>query len=642
MIRKYDYNVAVLRDAFGHVIHVHDRSLQPAHEGSVAPALLLVEFSNSRSGTISRFLMPSDGGLYPIVLDLAPISHAKISGFALESASSGRYIASIPQEGGRFIIKAHGFGMHEWEAFFAAEPFPLSASVSLIVENAISLLNDASIEHSLLSGLKHDDHDVLLAIQHCHHLLSDETLDFLAHHRDEWLNGASAQKWSARDKSARASGLMHLCSSSALQRAGPTRSVSNFGFLRNALRRHAASPPISIGPSADDLQSDSWGDGRSNFWQALIGSSRRLISPRHGLCMLSTVRNEGIYLLEWIAYHKLLGAEHFFIYTNDNEDGSNAILEILHRAGHVTLFHNIVPVGGSAQNKAYAHALSIGTGVLDYEWCAVLDADEFFRPPELQRGSMIKYLRGPEFENSDAVAINWRNMSPSVVSAARFNGLVSAGESYFAEHANAHVKCIIRPQKFVRSSPHMPQTGRRSAPALIAADGNAYVSLADREPNLEKMYKALSAQPICDPCYIAHYLFKSVEEFAIKRSRNGGDLPLHKSDKIMMIEPNQAKHFLATSQTRQYCAHPDAQFVRLLRRSIRRLEQLPGMQQALVDCRNWNIRKLSALKAHYREKIDNSEDEHVKIFTELLIHGQSPSCPDGHTLVPTETHGFPR
>ncbi|MGU3544289.1 glycosyltransferase family 2 protein [Methylobacterium sp. A52T] len=582
-----------------------------------------MEFLDSRSGTISNFLMPSDGELYPIVLDLTPISHAKISGFALESASSGRYIASIPQEGGRFIIKAHGFGMHEWEAFFAAEPYPLSSSVSLIAEKAISLLNDASIEHSLLSALKHDDHDVLHAIQHCHHLITDKTLDFLARRRDQWLNGVSAQKWSVRDKSGRASGLVHLCRSSALRRAGPTRSVFNFGPLRNALCRQAAPPPISIGPSTDDLQSDSWGDGRSNFWQALIGSSRRLISPSLGLCMLSTVRNEGIYLLEWIAYHKLLGVEHFFIYTNDNEDGSNDILEILHQAGHITLFHNIVPVGGSAQNKAYAHALSIGTGILDYEWCAVLDADEFFRPPKLQPGSMRKYLKGRQFEKIHAVAVNWRNMSPSVVSAGQFDGLVTADQIYFAEHANAHIKCIIRPQKFVRSSPHVPQTGRRNAPPLIAADGNDYVSFADREPNLEKMYKALSTRPICDPCYIAHYLFKSVEEFAIKRSRNGGDLPLYKSDKIMMIEPNQAEHFLATSLSSQCCAHPDAQFVRLLRRSIRQLEQLPGMQRALLDCRKWNIRKLSALKTHYREKIDNIENEHVKIFAELLIHGQS-------------------
>ena len=36
-----------------------------------------------------------------------------------------------------------------------------------------------------------------------------------------------------------------------------------------------------------------------------------------------------IYLLDWIAYHKALGFEQIFLYTNDNTDRSDELLERL-------------------------------------------------------------------------------------------------------------------------------------------------------------------------------------------------------------------------------------------------------------------------------------------------------------------------
>ena len=50
---------------------------------------------------------------------------------------------------------------------------------------------------------------------------------------------------------------------------------------------------------------------------------------------MTAVRNEGLYLVEWLAYHRQLGVDAFFIYANDNDDGSDALLAALSRAGVV-------------------------------------------------------------------------------------------------------------------------------------------------------------------------------------------------------------------------------------------------------------------------------------------------------------------
>lgn len=380
------------------------------------------------------------------------------------------------------------------------------------------------------------------------------------------------------------------------------------------------SAPAKIGPSLDGLQKDAWGEGCANLWHALVLSMRRVIAPKKNLCVLATVRNEGPYLIEWIAYHKLLGVEHFFIYTNDNEDGSNTVLELLHSNGIITLIHNSVPLGGSAQNKAYAHALSVDTQILNYHWCAIIDADEFIRFDVAKNHNIVEFLSGGEFEEADALALNWRNMSPSEASTSQRSDLVLKDQICYAEEVNRHVKCIIRPRKFIRSSPHIPTTDRRYGATFMAADGSEYCSLIDRDPKVEKINAALSARPSSSPCYIAHYLFKSIPEFAVKRSRNGGDLPLTGGDVIMTVAPNQSSHFIDTVTAQQQSAPLDDNIIRRLEESVLELRRLPNMESALARCDQWRSERFIAVREFYKKEIHTIQDEAANRFARLVIH----------------------
>ncbi len=90
-----------------------------------------------------------------------------------------------------------------------------------------------------------------------------------------------------------------------------------------------------------------------------------------------TVRNEAAFLLEWLAHHKAVGFTDFLIYSNDCDDGTDAMLDRLAELGHVTHVPNPGPYdkGGiqfTALKQASKHPL-----VQSADWILPLDVDEF-------------------------------------------------------------------------------------------------------------------------------------------------------------------------------------------------------------------------------------------------------------------------
>ena len=90
---------------------------------------------------------------------------------------------------------------------------------------------------------------------------------------------------------------------------------------------------------------------------SLVKSLRRRIQPQKNFCVVTSARNEGIYIVEWLAHQRALGCEHAFIYTNNNDDDSDNLLNLLHKAGEISLIYNSVRDRVSPQYKAYNHAL---------------------------------------------------------------------------------------------------------------------------------------------------------------------------------------------------------------------------------------------------------------------------------------------
>ena len=109
---------------------------------------------------------------------------------------------------------------------------------------------------------------------------------------------------------------------------------------------------------------------------ALKRPANRLSAGRNTI--VTSMKNEGPFILEWIAYHLSIGFTHFLVYTNDCSDGTDEILNRLQDLGHVTRLNN--PYKADKGQKPQRGALNDAVtqqAVTGADWVFVSDVDEF-------------------------------------------------------------------------------------------------------------------------------------------------------------------------------------------------------------------------------------------------------------------------
>jgi Glycosyl transferase family 2 len=90
---------------------------------------------------------------------------------------------------------------------------------------------------------------------------------------------------------------------------------------------------------------------------------------------VTCVKNEGPFLLEWIAFNRLIGVSDFLIYSNDCSDGTDHLLDALAERGLVRHLPNPA-TGRNYQMEALKDARRRDV-VANADWVWVADVDEF-------------------------------------------------------------------------------------------------------------------------------------------------------------------------------------------------------------------------------------------------------------------------
>jgi hypothetical protein len=332
----------------------------------------------------------------------------------------------------------------------------------------------------------------------------------------------------------------------------------------------------SIDESMDELTTYGFHGHYVSLGQVCNAFARRDRAPTRDLCIVAAARNEGLYLLEWIAYHRALGVEAFFIYTNDNDDGSDELLTALVKAGIVNWISNKTRPGLSPQLKAYGHAFQVLPEVLDYRWVAVVDLDEFIVVDPAKHRSIPEFIAAREVDKTDAIALSWVMYGPSGQST--FDGrLVTRRFTKREPTVNAHIKSISRPQFFIHTHCHYP-----------IWDGYAALTMRNAEGGVHPMSKggdesAFSPAPSDRHAWINHYFSKSAEEFILRRSFSRGDMGLSLSASTDYFRAATAQLFV--DQFRAVGLIDDRTAIDAspsLEADVAALRSLPGVHQAML------------------------------------------------------------
>ena len=234
-------------------------------------------------------------------------------------------------------------------------------------------------------------------------------------------------------------------------------------------------------------------------------------SPRPVLALAAIVKNEGPYLLEWVAWHRLQGITTFFIADNGSDDGTTALLDAMARAGLVIHFRFVPAPGVAPQLPAYRRIIRrYGHRA---QWFAFFDADEFLRPlpgcPDFSA-----WLAGLP-ESVGAVGVNWACYGSSGRDAPG-QGLIHErftrrGEDGF--HRHLIIKSVVRARDYRRTSgtPHdfLLEPGR----ALVDTTGRPF---GDRQRKLGS-----SPERVWGAARLDHFLVKSYSEYRFKKAARG-------------------------------------------------------------------------------------------------------------------------
>ncbi|MEL6167101.1 MAG: glycosyltransferase family 2 protein [Pseudomonadota bacterium] len=100
--------------------------------------------------------------------------------------------------------------------------------------------------------------------------------------------------------------------------------------------------------------------------------------PSERILVVTSMKNEAPFILEWIAYNRSIGVTDFLVYTNDCSDNTTAILDRLAQLGHVVRVDNPWRSGSGEKPQHVALKDAVRQPLFRRaDWVLTIDVDEF-------------------------------------------------------------------------------------------------------------------------------------------------------------------------------------------------------------------------------------------------------------------------
>lgn len=265
---------------------------------------------------------------------------------------------------------------------------------------------------------------------------------------------------------------------------------------------------------------------------------------------VSCVKDEAPYLVEWIAYQRLIGFDHVIIAANDSTDGTNEILSALQRRGYCTFIefsragHKIPP------QMAGLSLIADHPEMRDSALVLVSDIDEYLQI-NVGDGRLDDLLTAaPDF---DVMLLRWRIFGSNgeleysdgttierfkAASPTSFNGHVfdffnpdvtlpadgstppapQLFDRYRSQRWSRTYKSLFKYFPGDKLSVHIPRTGREN---LAKVDGAGRVDPPENYSHLQ-YYGSYTYDDSYKLAQLNHYANRSVDEYLFKILRGDG------------------------------------------------------------------------------------------------------------------------
>lgn len=328
------------------------------------------------------------------------------------------------------------------------------------------------------------------------------------------------------------------------------------------------------------------------------------------ITLVTTMRNEGLHLLEWIAHHRAAGVTDFLVYTNDCEDGTEALLNLLPDVTHVVLEDGKKPPQWRALKAAWDHPL-----VTHADWVMCTDCDEFVN---LGKGlsTLVELI---DHVDADMILMPWRlfghnahaQMSDALTTE-RFTR--AAPEALLYPAIGSYFKSLFRKsgpfRQFGVHRPKQKNPERHDPPRVVDGSGVPVPSnVASRDGQIMLWGKPIARELV----QLNHYSVRSAAEFMLKRGRG---LPNHQQKEIDLtywvernfnvVEDRSIAHMAAATKA-----------------TLADFLAVEGVAQAQAESRAWHRTRFEALM---------QEPDALKLYGRLLLAEGASHLPDAVAL----------
>lgn len=246
---------------------------------------------------------------------------------------------------------------------------------------------------------------------------------------------------------------------------------------------------------------------------------------------VTCLRDDGPYVIEWVAHHLAAGMDHILVLSHDCTDGSDTLLDALQESGRVT-HQRFSPTGGKSVQWQALKLAGDHPRVTGADWVMVFDCDEFLSL-DLSCDSLPGFLDAVQNRGgkADAVAIPWRLFGSSgqqgydsALTPERFRRAAPRDLQFPMAHL---FKSIVRRQAFQKLGVHRPRRKQRRDAVWLSAWGIRLPDSFVRNDDMITLYP--HAQDYPPSAELNHYSLRSRNEFMLKRHRG---LPNHMNKPI--------------------------------------------------------------------------------------------------------------
>ncbi len=235
----------------------------------------------------------------------------------------------------------------------------------------------------------------------------------------------------------------------------------------------------------------------------------------------SCMRNEAIFVLEWIAHQRLCGFRTIIIVTNDCTDGTDTICDQI-AASDPDFIHirSTLEPEESPQIKGMEQVFQLPV-IGDVDYLLHCDSDEFLNI-DVGKGQVADLIAATG--DADCIALAWRPFGDAG-NKRWAGGLVTENcmqsAAVLRPSFTVH-KSLFRPSRFQRATDHMPKAPNAPDVSLVNTRGEPMPTASLFHPRHARFRRTPPELFTWDNACIFHYAIRSEDVFLMKNNRGDG------------------------------------------------------------------------------------------------------------------------